>query len=362
MPGTVLAAAPLAIVLLTMSVFGWSAAAAGATGLAAAVIIAVIAFGIGPPALSFEVASIGILAETLHSTATILWIILPALLLYEYQQRSGGLERIRQALTHITSAKRMQVLLIAWFFALFMEGAAGFGAPVAVAAPLLVGIGISPARAVMLALIGHAAGVPFGAIGTPTLTQVEIAGLAPLELGGTIAAINLVLGFGLVFVVSRFSGDGPLTWSEIRWTALAGACFLIPSGVIAAGVGPELPTLAGALIGLVLFVTLLRWRQALLAIRWRDLLPDLLPYGLLVALILATRLVPLLRQRLGELAWSWDLHSYFSGSFAPLFHPGSLLFVSIAAAALASRRHALLSPAFAAALRRLGPVALALFL
>ncbi|HEV7436193.1 MAG TPA: L-lactate permease [Pseudorhizobium sp.] len=359
---TILAAAPLVIVLLTMSILGWSAVGAGAAGFASAIIIAFLAFGLGPPFVSPPLAALGVLAETVHSTATILWIILPALLLYEYQQRSGGLERIRLALSQLTNARRLQVLVIGWFFALFMEGAAGFGAPVAVAAPLLVGIGLSPARAVMVALIGHAAGVPFGAVGTPTLTQVELGGLPLPDLAGTIAAFNAVMGFGLVFAVSWLADDAPMTSKDVRRTAMAGVCFLFPYGVVAVTVGPELPTLLGALLGLLAFVLLLRAGHARSPIHWRALLPDLLPYLLLVLLVLATRLVPPLREELVGLAWSWDFLGHFSGSFAPLFHPGTLLLVSIALAALATSRQSALAPAFAAALGRLGSVALALLL
>ena len=357
-----LAAAPLVIVLFTMGALGWSAASAGAAGLASALMISFFAFGIGPPSIPSEFSALGILAETLHATATILWIILPALLLYEYQQHSGGLERIRLALVQVTGTRRIQVLLIAWFFALFMEGAAGFGAPVAVAAPLLVGIGLSPARAVMLSLIGHAAGVPFGAVGTPTLTQVEIGGLPSLDLASTIAAFNFLLGFGLVFAVSRFADNAPMTWKDVRWTATAGACFLLPYVAVAIFTGPELPTLLGAFVGLLAFVLLLRARAGAMPINWRELLPDVAPYVLLILLILVSRVVPPIREGLKEMVWSWDILEHFSGSFAPFFHPGSLLFISIGVAAIVTRKRLLLVPAFAAALLRLGPVALALLL
>jgi lactate permease len=138
---TLLAAAPIALILLLMGRWHWSAAGAGAVGLALALTLALSVFDLGTVAgLAPLPAALGTVAETLHASATILWIILPALTLFELQRRSCAIDRIRQALTVLTGERRLQALMIAWFFALFMEGAAGFGTPVALAAPLLVGI------------------------------------------------------------------------------------------------------------------------------------------------------------------------------------------------------------------------------
>ena len=116
---------------------GWahlSAAKAGAIGLAVALAVVVLVFAPHEGGTILTLAGAG--AEALSSTATILWIVLPALALYEFQAKVGALERIRVALTGLTGDRRIQAILIAWFFGLFMEGAAGFGTPVALAAPL----------------------------------------------------------------------------------------------------------------------------------------------------------------------------------------------------------------------------------
>jgi len=193
---TALAALPIVVVVLAMAVLHWRAALAGSVGLCVA--LAVVLGSNGPSAGGALVA--GVAAEAASSTLTILWIILPALVIYEVQLRSGALERIRLALTRLSDDRAVQALLIAWFFGLFIEGAAGFGAPVALAAPLLVGLGFTPVRAVALALLGHAAGVSFGAVGTPALVQISLLEAPAPQLAvltmGLHALPVCMLGFG----------------------------------------------------------------------------------------------------------------------------------------------------------------------
>ena len=157
-----IAATPLAVVLLAMGALHHPAAIAGTAGLVVALLLGVTIWEPAAGSPDTLRLSLGAAAEALHATAAILWIILPALSLYEYQRRTGAIDRIRAALTALTDDRRLQVILIAWFFGLFMEGAAGFGTPVALCAPLLVGLGYTPVRAVALALLGHGAGVSFG--------------------------------------------------------------------------------------------------------------------------------------------------------------------------------------------------------
>ncbi len=336
----------------------WSAARAGVAGLAAAAVVALAAFDLAGPVPETQ-AGLGLAAEALHSTAVIFWIILPALALYEFQRATGAVDRIRDALAGLTDDRRLQAVLIAWFFGLFMEGAAGFGTPVALAAPLLVGIGFPPVRAVALALLGHAAGVSFGAVGTPALTQAEITGLPATEIARATAALHAALGTLLLLAVMRLAGDGPLTRRDLGWTGFAAASFLVPFLAIAALAGPELPSLGGALAGLAVFATVLRHRSGKNG-GFGGLGRDLVPYMLILALVLATRLVPPLREGLGGLALDWSFAGVFSGAFQPLYHPGTLLFAGLLIGAIATGRGAEVAPALGAALRRLGPVALAL--
>ena len=357
------AAAPLILVIVAMAGLGWSAAAAGALGLVTASIMALLVFGFATDQVPDPINVVaGIAAETVHSTAAILWIILAALILYEYQKRSGGIQRIRETLASFTDDRRIEALLIAWFFGLFIEGAAGFGTPVALAAPLLVGVGFPPVRAVAMALVGHAAGVPFGAVGTPTIAQIDISGLEATPLAGMIAAINFIIGLGLLIVLMRMADDRPLERRDFIMAALAAVCFMAPYLALARFTGPELPALAGGLIGVVVFLAILRARSAIRSVPLRPLVPDLVPYFILVVLILLTRLIAPLKQSLNGLAFKWDLFDVFSGVFAPLYHPGTLMMAAIAFGALLFGRSGLVLPSVGAALKRLLPVGIALVL
>lgn len=354
-----LAATPLAIILLGMGVLRRSAILAGSAGLAAAIVISIGLFG-PPGGESVLRAGRGISAEALHTTGVILWIILPALSIFEFQRRAGAIDRIRDTLAALAVEKRIQTLLIAWFFGLFMEGAAGFGTPVALAAPLLVGLGHSPARAVVLALLGHAAGVSFGAVGTPVLVQAEMTGLAADEIALRAALLHALAGPALLLLMVRLADDKPLSRSDLAYSGLAALCFFVPSIALAWLAGPELPTLGGALLGMVVFVMMLRRRNATSVIRLGQLLPDLAPYLFILFLVLATRLIEPLRQMLGGLTLTWGLEGRYGGTFQPLYHPGTMLLIGLFAGAVITARTGLLRESLAAALRRLLPVALAL--
>jgi lactate permease len=141
----------------------------------------------------------------------------------------------------------------------------------------------------------------------------------------------------------------------------AAACFLGPSLTIAALAGPELPTLAGALVGGFAFIALLRrHRPESRSAPPPQLLSDLAPYLAIMALVLATRLIPALQDRLSAVEIGWSLYGSFGGTFQPLYHPGTILLLGLLAGAVASGRTSALGPAAAAAARRLVPVALAL--
>lgn len=352
---TALAALPILVVVLAMAVLRWRAALAGAVGLGVALGVVLGSSGMSESGVLVA----GVALEAASSTLTILWIILPALVIYEVQLRSGALERMRLALTRLSDDRAVQALLIAWFFGLFMEGAAGFGAPVALAAPLLVGLGFTPVRAVALALLGHAAGVSFGAVGTPALAQIDLLNLPARELAALTMMLHALPVLGLALWVMRLATDAPLTRRQVGIALLAALCFLAPALLLAGLAGPELPTLGGALIGGAIFAWLLRpgHLSPTTGNAWR--LADLAPYLLIVALVLLTRLVPPVQDRLSGLWLGWEW-SGFSGGLAPLYHPGSLLAAGLVSAALLTGRGPVLGPALGAAMRRLAPVALAL--
>lgn len=347
-----LAGLPLLVVLAAMALLRWRAALAGAAGLGVA--LAVI-WGMG----RFDGTLLaGAAFEAVSSTATILWIILPALAIYELQSRVGAFDRFQQSLAQISNDRAVQALLVAWFFGLFMEGAAGFGSPVALAAPLLVGLGFAPVRAVALALLGHAGGVSFGAVGTPALAQITLLELPAAAFAGQTMLLHLVPMILLALSVMRLANGGRLAWGQVRLALLAASCFVLPATMLAWWTGPELPTLGGALIGGSIFVALIRRRGTQIrTAQWQ--LTDLSPYIVILALVLSTRLVEPVQARLSGLWLGWDWNDY-SGGLAPLYHPGTLLALGFVLAASLTGRSAALGPAITAAMLRLAPVALAL--
>lgn len=360
------AIAPLALIVFLMIARRWSAANAGLAGLAVAVIGAICFFGLGTRLLSEQgvaAALIGTGAEAAFSTLDILWIILPALSLYELQQSSGAIDAIRTGLLGLSSDKTLLAIIIALFFALFMEGAAGFGTPIALAAPLIVGLGFTPAVAVALPLIGHVAGVSFGALGTPIFAQVDVSGIS----GDRIAPLTALLHAGIspLFVLSMvlIALNGRFQAKYAAWALVGAVCFLLPYLGLAAWVGPELPAIGGALAGGLAFALILRSSQGRQAETpdARSLAWGAIPYALLVGLILVTRLVPQIKDALRQVVLEWTLSGAFAGRIEPLYHPGTMLLAGfVFGGLLQGRTLAELATAVTAAARRLVPVAVAL--
>ncbi|HAS72562.1 MAG TPA: L-lactate permease, partial [Clostridiales bacterium UBA8960] len=167
---------------------------------------------------------------------------------------------------------RIQVLIIGWMFAAFIEGAAGFGTPAALAAPLLIGLGFPPLAAAMVALILNSVPVSFGAVGTPVFGAMSTlstdlgalgvdAGAFTMALTGTVGTIHFVVGtfipFMAIMLLTKVFGKERSFKPALQafpFAIFAGLCFTVPYYLISLTLGPELPSLVGALIGLVLVV------------------------------------------------------------------------------------------------------------
>lgn len=370
-----LAGSPLLVTLGLMLVAGWPVARAAAVGLALALTLALGPFGFGDGAPSRLLPGVGV--EAAFQAATILWVLWPALALFQHQAEGGSFERLRQRLGRLAPAPGLQALLLAWFLALFLEGAAGFGTPAAIVAPLLVALGMAPLAAVAMALIGHAAGVAFGALGTPLMAQATVTGLSPAALVWPTALLNAanaaVLMAALWWMARRMpAAAGSPGFAAPAWVALAALlAFLGPKLALAAFAGPELPTLGGAIVGLALVV-------GALAVRGRrrsvpatvgpgepvgpPILRDAAPYLVLIGLVLATRSLPGLADTVASAGWAWQWEERFGGQVNLLGHPGTLLLLALAVSCrLQGRPVASLVPALRAAATRLVPVAVALF-
>jgi lactate permease len=324
---TFLAALPILTVLTLMIGLRWSAARAGIAGFLVTLVIAWQAFGYGTdvlPELGTALATLGALSEAAFITLTVLWIIFPALCIHQLQIRTGAIDELRLALGRLSHDPRIAALLIAWFFVLFIEGAAGFGTPVALAAPFLVSAGFKRVEAVAMALIGHSVGVSFGAVGTPILPQLAVTPFGAVELSAATGIYHTLVGWLMpvtaMLLVTRALPEekcpGGILWG---WTLFAALVFFLPYYLIATFVGPELPTLGGSLLGGLVFVgALLLARKRLnrpvnLAVNEVSrrntavLLQAAAPYLVLVGLVLITRLVPAVRAALGAFTVDWQV-------------------------------------------------------
>jgi lactate permease len=208
------------------------------------------------------------------SAVDILLIIFGAIILLNTLKRAGIIATIGNSLSVVTKDRRIQVIIIAWLFGAFIEGAAGFGTPAALAAPLLVGLGFPPVAAATVALVCNSTPVSFGAAGTPTLTVValleqalEANGLSPevfkADLTVTTAVIHGAVGTVMPFVavlmmIVFFRGKKPFSFRPVLeivpFAVLSGLAFTIPYVLVARFAGPELPSLLGAIIGLAIIV------------------------------------------------------------------------------------------------------------
>ncbi len=342
------------------------------------------------PGVQVAAASIKGLSLTLR----LLFIIFGAILLLNTLKHSGALAVIRNGFTNISADRRVQVIIIAWLFGAFIEGAAGFGTPAAVTVPLMVGLGFPAMAAVVAGMIIQSTPVSFGAVGTPILVGVN-KGLAGDEsvktavadmgfgqwdgflafVGFKVALLHAIVGtlipLLLVVFMTRFFGknksacEGLAVWPFALFASFA---LTVPYVLVAGFLGPEFPSLLGALIGLAIVVPVARrgwlvpkgepWEfppRAEWEADWTGgveidlksgqageppkvgVFAAWLPYLLLAGLLVLTRLEALpLKAWLRSIQFKWDV--FGTGIFVdetPLYVPGTVfIVVSLIAVAL----------------------------
>jgi lactate permease len=191
------------------------------------------------------------------------WIVLMAIFLYNLTVATGQFEIVKHSVAALSDDRRIQALLIAFSFGAFVEGAAGFGTPVAISAALMMGAGFKPLYAAGLALLANTSPVAFGALGTPILTLAQVTGLDVHKLsamaGRQLPFFSLIVPVWLVWVMAGWRGVLGV------WPALAvcGGSFAVVQYLVANFIGPELVDVLGGLVslaGLVLFLKI--WRPA----------------------------------------------------------------------------------------------------
>jgi lactate permease len=325
------AAAPILLVLLLMVVFNRTAMIAMAIGWASVCLLAYFVWDM--PVYWLGGASIkGIL-----TAANILLIIFGAIALYYSMRESGAVRHISNVIINLNPDRRVQVSL-AWFIAAFVEGVAGFGTPGALVGPLLVSIGFPAKIAVPLVLILNSTPVSFGVIGVPTIAgigytlDVPTTNAALSAVGvdywhwinhmvtTAVASIHGIIGIFLptmavVFVVKWSGGKLRDIIEAVPGAILGGLLFVIPYFMIAYFTGPELASVLGALIGMVLYTSLLK--VGLFRSQRRYTFPDevntrnieteklgvnygkfkaFLPYILITLVLLLTRIIPQIKE------------------------------------------------------------------
>ena len=226
-------------------------AAAGTLLLSLAV--AVFVYGMPAPQ-AFAAAGFGFA----YGLWPIAWIIITAVFLYKLVVKTGQFDIIRASVLALTNDQRLQLLLIGFSFGAFLEGAAGFGAPVAITAALLVGLGFDPLKAAGLCLIANTAPVAFGAMGIPIIVAGQVTGIDPFLIGATagrqLPLLSLAVPFWLVFMM-----DGKRGIKE-TWPAalVAGGSFAVTQYFTSNHIGPELPDITSALVSLVALAAFLK--------------------------------------------------------------------------------------------------------
>ena len=250
---TALAAIPVVVMLAALGFFHIKAHIAAGMGLIAALAVAVFAYGM--PA---DMAGRAALYGGFTGLLPIGWIVLNIIFLHQLTEQNGSFKVLQDSLSGITEDRRIQLLLIAFCFGAFFEGAAGFGTPVAVTAAILIGLGFSPLAASGLSLIANTAPVAFGALGTPVITLAKVHGYDLMEvtamIGRQLPFFSLLVPFWLIWAFA-----GRKAMMEI-WPAIlvTGISFAIPQFLVSNYIGPELVDIIAAIVSMLCLVGFLR--------------------------------------------------------------------------------------------------------
>ncbi|HEX7486656.1 MAG TPA: lactate permease LctP family transporter [Vicinamibacterales bacterium] len=250
------AALPIAFLFWALAVRKLKGHIAGSCTTAVALLVAIVVYRM-PIALALA----STLQGALYGLFPIGWIVIAAVFLYRITVETGQFETIKNSIASITEDRRLQALLIAFSFGAFLEGAAGFGTPVAISAAMLVGLGFEPLYAAGLCLIANTAPVAFGAIGTPIVVAGQVTGidnrLISQMVGRQLPLLSIIIPFWLVFTMSGRRGIREV------WPAalVSGGSFAVAQWWTSNYLGPLLPDIISSLCSIVCLVLFLRvWR------------------------------------------------------------------------------------------------------
>lgn len=357
-----LAFLPLAILLMLMLGANWGAAEAGPLAWIAALLVAFFYFDAPLDVIGFEN------AKGIWSALTVLYVVWASILIYEVSHEGQAFEPLRRGITRLLPDPLLQVLAFGWAFASFLQGVTGFGVPIAVCAPLLVGIGVRPLYAVAIPLIGHAWNNTFGTLAVAWLGLKEVTAMEPalaaetaLYAASFIWVLNLLGGFLVCWLYDR--------WNGIRQGLPVILVMSLLQGGLTLGLSQWNDTLNGFIASSVAFASIFllgrmqRYREVKQAtsrvfteerrqedetlVARRDVdgaAKDMtihqafIPYYALLVVTFGVLLVPPVKSALG--AWSFGLsfpetmtglgfvRPESTARFAPLIHAGTFLLVA----------------------------------
>lgn len=343
-----LAAAPILVVLLSMTVFGVAGQYAGPIGLLTGILVASQAFG-----LSVDVFWVS-QAKGILLSLFVIAVFLPALFLYNIVNRADGIQAVALALENLITDRGVLLIVIAWAFSAMLEGLAGFGLPVAIVSPMLVGLGVDPILAVASVAIGHAWSVTFGDMGVVFQTLTALVKENPASLAST---VTIMLGIASLFCGLAVAN---LFKRLDRWLVvivLAGLmgfiqyiCAVSQLSTLASFLAGLAGVLGGILINRIFFrqtqlidntpprSICLANRTVTTAKMTRPLTSALISYGSLALIMAAINLIAPIRQELGKVVWrvSFPAVQTLEGfvtaaknnqTYQPLIHPGTTILV-----------------------------------
>lgn len=352
-----LAALPIAALIVLMVAMRWTAQQAGTTGIFIASAVAVLAFA--TPLDTLAVAS----AKGVWDALFILYVIWPALLLYHVMSHSGGYDALRRGIELMSRNELFVIVALGWVFASFLQGIDGFGTPIAVVAPLLVAFGMRPVYAVAIPIIAHIWAKFYGTLGVGWLATLQVVDIDAATTAST------ALQAALLISIQAVLGGFTIVWLYGRWAAVRSGWPLVLAIAAIQGLGqvaavyvdPVLAAFLPATAALVALVPLSRWsryrepdpsivdRPAMLdhACRKRvdaeppmGLWTALAPYGLLTVLALCVSMIDPLHSRLDSVAWGLAFPEVATGlgmstaadaqysALRPFSHPGAYILLT----------------------------------
>ena len=267
---TVVAAIPVVLLLLLIASGKVKAHIAAVIALVAAILVAVVGFSM-PSSLALRASGLGLVSGLFP----IGWIVLNVIFLYRLTVENGGFEYLQRTIGGVTKDRRLQLLLIAFSFGAFFEGASGFGTPVAVTGAMLMGLGFSPLAAAGLSLIANTAPVAYGALGTPIQGLSTVTGIDPYLLGAMVGRqlpfFSLIVPFWVVWAFAGFKGMKEV-WPAVLVT---GVSFAVPQFLISNFVNPWIVDIGASLCSMACLILFLKiWQPKTLwlspALRGRD--------------------------------------------------------------------------------------------